>query len=261
MAEEERPSDDADQGGRSVTPTGVHLAQLVGTVSGGLLGSLAGPLGALGGSAAGQAVMIAAAERVINHRQENAFRALAYGAAFAGVSEPELVERMSGDAPRLQLLGGVVEASMQAIAEEKLRALGRVLANASMGRDDAALNIDMLLAHALRDLEAPHLRVLNQLVPRRWAPVDNEPTRFAELGPRMSTKELQAALPPLAPGMHALVAILDGHGLVEKQPIDWNQALGGPFPPTNSDEPWRITSFGLSMILLIESAGALIDPQ
>jgi hypothetical protein len=129
------------------------------------------------------------ADEVVNEAQRS-----------AGLTPDELDAWAQSDV-HLRLLVGVVEASMRTRDGDKLRALKVVLAEGFV--DEARIHIATLLADALREIEAPHVTVLDHMAQR--PPGD---TRMWGL------EELEGKLPRLAEGMGPLLAALQRTGCI-----------------------------------------------
>jgi len=69
-----------------------------------------------------------------------------------------LADVATADDARLELTARVIEGAMRTTREEKIRALGRVLANSLDGT--ATVDQSQILAAALDAIEAPHIQVL-----------------------------------------------------------------------------------------------------
>lgn len=150
------------------TPCDTHplelglLGQAAVSAAGAGLGLVAaGPAGALVGAVLPQLMEAAVRmdERARTHRLERAARTLGRASDVLNVGLPELERLATRDEARTELLARVLAASAHtATAAAKVEALGRVLADGL--RDDARLDEALLLAAALHDLEAPHVRLL-----------------------------------------------------------------------------------------------------
>lgn len=129
---------------------------------------------------------------------------------------------------RLMLATNAIQAAYNTLYEEKIAALATVLAENL--RDDARLDISVLIVAALADLEAMHVRVLNSIegqdLPRR--PDDRDHI----LGVVIQS-QLEEHFPNLASGVLPIMAALERHGLVVEG-----------LAHAEDDHAWRVTAFG-----------------
>jgi len=180
------------------------------------------------------------------------------------------------------LIGSGLEAGTRTVNGDKIRALGRALANGI--KDDALVDPEMLAVAALVDMEAPHVKVLRH-VAEEWPPIwsmggrprGGQPPQPGQ--PARSANELQAELPETSRVVGPVLATLLRHGLlaevdqvakaiqdVEQKRRDrerQNERTGAtrydPFlPKIPPVEPrWSASSFGLYVLeLLRESSTA-----
>ncbi|MFC6157184.1 hypothetical protein [Kribbella jiaozuonensis] len=149
-------------------------------------------------------------EAALERRRRRMGCALEAAADILDVGLHILEERALEYDARLELLAQVLEAAAKTPMEEKLRGLGKVLA---LGYQDDTADISRaaVLAAALADVEAPHVRIL--------ALLRAEPTPGADV-PQSNTRsgwnlgQLNARLPGDADILPAVVAVLAGHGLI-----------------------------------------------
>jgi hypothetical protein len=82
-----------------------------------------------------------------------------------GVGVEIVLERSSAYEDRLELLARVIESSARSTFEEKIDALGRVLADGL--QEDGDIAEALVLARALEVLDQPHVVVLDHLARNR----------------------------------------------------------------------------------------------
>ena len=140
----------------------------------------------------------------------------------------------SGSAPRSRpslLTGFALSAATRTAWEDKLRTLGRSLAEGLLAEDEAKIDTEQMIIAAITDIEGPQLAMLEFLVrwePRRYA--GSPPIRGHSIIPEYSTLEfddswqvherewsheqIAYARPNLAPITPSLLGTLQRHGLV-----------------------------------------------
>ncbi len=127
------------------------------------------------------------------------------GAITAPDTGLERLEQLAaGDAARLELLARVLEAAQRSTIPDKVEALGHVLAS-GLGFGDR-VDEALVLAAALHDLEAPHVRVLAEL---HREPVSPVPASYPAPGrPGWTPEQLVAHLPGTRIVLGALLQVL-----------------------------------------------------
>jgi hypothetical protein len=200
-------------------------------------GVIAGPVGALVG-----AVVSPVLEYILKRGNEeyvaSAEAVLAVAADAAGQPLATLPAYLEGDKRRLHLATTTVRAAMDTLDRQKLDALARVFAFGL--DDDARLEMAALYVVALRELEAPHIRVLRHLVEAKAA------VSTAEWhGARESI--LVSEFPGLSDGLDAIVATLIRAGLAVQTVFDGGDASGV------TDTGWSVTPFGVSTYAWLRS--------
>lgn len=158
--------------------------------------------------------------------------------------EDRLVELATGDDARLELTMRVLEAAARTTLQDKIGALGRVLAQGLQGDTvDPAL----MLAHALEDLEAPHVRVLERIARDGSTPKHDEPApNTGAIG--MSPERLQIDMPGDRAIIDALIASLSLHGLIRDIAI-------GSWSSVEGRARYVITSLGTECLGLLDVRG------
>jgi hypothetical protein len=144
-------------------------------------------------------------------RGQRGARAVAIAANEAGYEWEEFSQRVRSSDARSELCARVLDAAAHTVdLETKVDALGRVLA---MGiRDDAKFDEAVMLADALRDLESPHVRVL-EVIQAAPQPPHGSVAPLAE-GVGWTHEHLNATFPELSHVMFPIVNVLVRHALL-----------------------------------------------
>ena len=96
-------------------------------------------------------------------RREACGYALAVASNEAGIPVEELVRILTDDPAKALLLSRTLEAAADAASDAKVRVLGRGLASGAVTDDDARVMEEVGWAVMLREIESPHLRILDYL--------------------------------------------------------------------------------------------------
>lgn len=257
---------DDDRIGSAIEAAELVVWEVMGAAGGALLGGALGPGGSLVGGVVGQQIANSVGTEVLAYRRARAARMFEVALNASEVSPAELGMDLMSTEARIQLTASAIEAAMRAVADEKIVVLGRLLAEGRLHEDDAVLSVDLPLARALADIEAPHLQLLDRLYDKKL----REPggTR-AEIGfsiahLRGRTTRAQrdgSGFPQFADGMDALLGTLQVHGLARWAPPDWSDVIGQGSIPAPRPSKWYITTFGILLHERIVSAGMeFIDP-
>jgi hypothetical protein len=143
---------------------------------------------------------------------------------------------------RLELLAQVFAAAASTPLDEKVNALGDVLADGLA--DDAEIDDSFLLAASLDAIEAPHIEVLRHINAHPVPLVELRSDRDDE--PRgWQADHLVQALPRLAAILDGLIAVLAGHGLLKD--------MGGvTYPGSVGPAVWTISDLGRRCLFLLD---------
>jgi hypothetical protein len=136
----------------------------------------------------------------------NQRRVAAVAASFSqesGLSVSDLISQSSQNARLADMIAGTLESSARTADERKLRALGRALHLGYTTGDDAALDVAEFMLNSIRDLEIPHIKVLDYLI-RHSRRRRKEHVRL---------EELQRLFPTGIPIAYPSVKTLESHGL------------------------------------------------
>lgn len=210
----------SDQARQVATRTAIE----VGTV--GLGYAVGGPVGALVAAAIKPALeLVAVRERRGLRNIEKIVESVTEA---TGLSPDEFAAWANSADGRLMLITSAIQAAYNTLYEQKVAALARVLTENL--RDDARLDIGILIVAALADLEAMHVRVLHSMekqdLPRLPKGEHHRPGGAAQ-------SQLEQHFPNLASGILPIVAALERHGLVTE---------GLAYDRDN--RAWRVTAFG-----------------
>jgi len=242
-------------------------------ILGGLAGAPFGPVVALTGVEAGEMAgrMLV---KALNRRDKRAASMLSEAVERSGLTSTEFEARLTSSDEHAEVFGRTMEAGARAIATEKLYALADVLASAARTEEPAELDLHLLYADALADIEAPHLEVLRHLYPSRpGIPTSTRPRHLqagrhtaSSISRRHSPPQWQKdGLPHLADGMDALLATLQRHGAAVLHAPDWKGRIEGienlrpQHVTTTPSAEWSITEFGVNLYELVQQANGFLD--
>ncbi|SRR6266536_4186710 len=231
-----------------------RLAELVpagsGAIGGTLLGlALGGPVGALVGAGAGVVV-----QHVVNEAMARMFRrataAVEIAADEAQMTSEELLERIRSNERLLDLAVRVVAAAAETTLEAKVRALGQALARGTLASDDAIIDMERFMVDTLAALEAPHLRVLQQ-INQRYSGYGRRTTPDGQRQAHGWTFEALASRQPgLRPVMRPILSVLTAQALI------FDTAVGTWGYSSGKSERWIITEYGRRFLDLLEERGS-----
>lgn len=173
---------------------------------------------------------------------EKGQRAIDVAADHMGVGVDIVLERSLTYEDRLELLARVIESSARSTFEEKIDALGRVLADGL--QEDGDIAEALVLARALEVLDQPHVVVLDHLARNRLPPAELLDVRHIGVA-GWQVPVIAEALPDLADVMEPLVATLAGIGLLRDN-------TGVNYASQPGPEAWVITSPGLRCLFLLD---------
>ncbi|MFD7026129.1 hypothetical protein [Promicromonospora sukumoe] len=198
---------------------------------GALAGSaVAGPAGGMLGAAAGpmlEPIMRRVWDELASDSRTSAEQVLVEASSYSNKRPDELAESIRQNEER-RLLGGLAfAAGSRTRNKDKIRGLGRALADGVLADDDARLDETHLILRAMDDLEAPHITVLDFLVNfypgKVWQGEQTEPPMRIEDDPsagdrsdsrsRWKVLELEFARPGFRGSVQSLLGTLQRHGL------------------------------------------------
>ena len=138
--------------------------------AGAVLGSIAGPGGAIAGVWLGPKLkrwvrgVWAELSESARQRQTDVL----FWAIREGVPVDEMEARIKASKRTELLTGLALDAAWQTAWDDKLHTLGRSLASGLLAEDDPTIDTEQMIIAAIADIEGPHLAMLELLV--RWAP-------------------------------------------------------------------------------------------
>ena len=142
-------------------------ANAAGNAVGGLLGAALGaPFGPFG-VVAGAAVGAVAEDYVKLYAADRARRVHAMSVAVSEVtddSSDELYSAILGDERKRELLARAVEEAARSIEDQNIRAIAHAFVTGALSSDPAAVDDAMLAIDVVRQLGAPHWRLISTLV-------------------------------------------------------------------------------------------------
>src|SRR4051812_27262783 len=193
---------------------------------GGLAGYAIGSApGAFVGNAAGPAAVAGLAGAIWLVQQQRIGRmdrVVAKMAAGLGIEVDQALNMLSQDERRAEMLGQALEAAARTTSESKIDMLARVLQVAASAGDTATVDRETLVLLALRDMEAPHIQVLERMSRSRWgqeAPRDNGVVVAAAWTARALAQEM----PTHAEVIEPVLGVLASHRAIAAEEIDWNE--------------------------------------
>lgn len=139
-------------------------------------------------------------EAIRGQRRHACGYALAVASNEASIPLDEMIRALVNDPAKALLLARTLEAAADAVSEAKLRVLGRGLASGAVAEDEALVMEEVGWAEMLREIEAPHLRILGYLAQQdsespgymivaSWAELKRESGFDQLLGPTLSMLE------------------------------------------------------------------------
>ena len=213
------------------------------------LGLAAVPVGALAGSVTEEATDAIAS--LLQQRRERVQRFADEAETAAGTQMEELIQQAAADARTLEMLARSVEAASRSLDDQKIDLLARIFVNTV--HDPAKVDEANILIEALRQIEAPHLRVLAvlaepgpHLVPGR-ATEDRPrtPENMARI-PAWRIEDILSADPGLSGAFDALIAKLNALGLV------YDEGSGR----LDYEPLWFLTPFGRACVRYLGERGS-----
>jgi hypothetical protein len=234
-----------------------HLGELLPSTAGAVGGALvavavAGPTGALTGAASG-AVLDHVVKEALGRRRKRGTRALDIAAAEAHLTPEQLLQRILADERLLELAATVIAAAAETTLNAKIRALGQALARGTLATDEAEIDVERFMVATLAALEAPHIRVLHQMVRRHedygeeWGPDGRHKAHGWTL------EALNKQLPGLSTVHRPVLGTLSANGLI------WDTAIGAPgYDVETLGHPsrWAVSLYGARVLRAVEASGA-----
>ncbi|WP_160161025.1 hypothetical protein [Actinomadura sp. K4S16] len=152
----------------------------------------------------------------------------------------QMLQEVTRDDLKAELLFRAIEAAKDSISEIKLQVLARAFATGAFAADEAVVDQSILIVEAISQLEAHHLRVLNILCGESTTHFDSsgapvEEPVASELRNCWSDEQIAQADPGVAAVVNALTARLNNLGMLHD---DSRSRLGIDVAL------WRLTVFG-----------------
>ncbi|MEO3786963.1 hypothetical protein ABGB12_26875 [Actinocorallia sp. B10E7] len=166
------------------------------------IGGIVGPLG--------EELSYALRTRAVR-RSERLQRFFDFAVADENLTAEELLQQITYDDLKLELLARAVNAAVSSTNETRLQALARAFVTGALAADDAAVDQSLLVIDALGQLDVPHFRVLAILLTKAPQHFDKD---FEELHYSWSDKQIAEHDPGLATTVTALTARLNSLGMV-----------------------------------------------
>src|SRR5665213_223473 len=224
----------------------------------GAAAGMTGPLGIVlgAGLAPGLATALRAVGGWYSERQtERVGRMIRTAAKIARLEPDLLVRRMEQTPERAELFVRTFRAAAEASAEVKLVALARSLATSAQG-DSEQVQVETLFVHALSELEAVHLDVLERF---GWSANalglgDGKSADFDVHVAYLNSAQLEMTLPGLAPVIESVLAMLVQHGLLAYStatPVTYGSG-GAPVLQ------WALSRFGREALDRLEASRDLL---
>jgi hypothetical protein len=213
--------------------------------------------------------------RWASHRRDAAGRVLLAAADAIEADVEEVLLQAQAD-PRLELLAGqALAAGAGTVFEDKIAALGRVLARGLMADDEAMLDETSMMLDALSQLEAPHVRILaifaddaNALPVARSSRAFKDPYAAAQYRWRAyEISDLRNNFPHYGIGLIGIISTLERGGMVGTVGPDMEKVFkemqrhdgSSPFAPHGlrraGDVRWRITPLGYEVFRVVREGG------
>lgn len=178
-------------------------------------------------------------------REKNLMTVTEDATNLAGMDGADLVAWIKDDERHAAFFGEALETAWSTLDRHRLRTLSYVLAESF--RDDARLDIDQLVVKALRDLDPPHIRVLNVMAEAEGIPIGEPGGSFqSDPSPPIGIELLTVrnALPELNDGLDAIVAGLERTGCIARS----ERAMFG------GNQPLVVTDFGRTCLEALRKA-------
>jgi hypothetical protein len=209
-----------------------------------------GPPGAVAGAVLTPVVADLYSKAAAEWRSQSAEKAdavLADAAAAGQRTVAELFEEIGEDEDKLLLLAQAVEAAMRTRNQAKVRALGGALASGALAEDRARVDAAQLRVNILRELEAPHFRVL--------ALIAEKSSHTMGVWRGRQESELHQLIagdegPRTAGVLQPILRVLDRNGPIYLSAVGelWDENMADDIRPDAGTNQWTVTNFGRSLL-------------
>lgn len=206
--------------------------------------AVGGPIGALVGGVT--PVFLARGLQALgeHYRRKQEARAsfvIAKAATLAGVEVSEIVQGLTTDPKREELLLRTLRAAEDAALAEKLLAFAHTLANGYQNDSDEVIAWESIFVHVLEDCSVAHLDILRTfLQTENQLGLGDGSTTFDKAPEAINREQLRTVRPEYDSFIDSLVSKLESHGLL--QGATSTSGMGFSLGPKNVT--YRITPFG-----------------
>jgi hypothetical protein len=161
-------------------------------------------------------------------------------------SSRELADRLLETEAKRSLLQSGFSIAQQTQLDEKIRAIGRSLADGALANDDAAVHSELLFHQTMRELDPPHFRLLERM---SLSPAENG-LGGEVVGSSYNRTQIETIAPESVPALDTLIARLDGNGLIRNVSEPRSAIAGGVPEPS-----WAVTEYGRFTLDRLKAVG------
>lgn len=165
----------------------------------------------------------------------------------SGESFEDLLARAHAGETQSDLAESILQQAGDAASEWKMRALGRALARGLLADDDAEIDELRLMLAAMKDLEAPHVRVLQRLY--------SDGDRYSGL----VDYRLAQMFPNGVRVLYSILKTLERHGLAGPLALDHLDDDRGHDAGPDEPQTWAIWDFGILLVEHLLDVGTAPD--
>lgn len=237
--------------GTDKLPESPTLAAMV--VAGGIVAAATASFGPPGAIAA--AMLTPGAERLVEKAaaewrregQRKAAVALSEAADDSGTSVEHILEQMGSHPSRLALLAEALNVAARTSLDAKVRMLGSALASGALAEDDARIDEQHLRVTVLRELEAPHLKVLEVIDTASH----HSQGMWTGASERALMDTVRDGAGPRSSGvLQPILRVLDRNGLIYQSGLGeiWDEHLADDIRDGAGTNEWSTTIFGRELL-------------
>lgn len=241
------------------------LKVLIATLGGGLGFMVGGPVGAAAVAGATESAGVALdvlAHRMRQRSASNAARAIDVALDASCMSEAQLIDALTRDPSTCLLATTALNAAADTALQEKIRLMGHVLANAAT--DVAVVDEELIVARAVRVLEAPHFRTLALLDDPPRFDGDPEGTSTMRWTPQYLASSLgwpQRSVTSVLLTLQSVAAALLSPSTIDGGRASYRELLRTRGPLELNEMYCEITDFGAHLADRIRQASAIVDGE
>lgn len=209
-----------------------------------------GPGGAIAGAMLTPAAEVLVERAAAEWRAEGQRRvglALSHAASTSETTVEKILESCIADSTRLALLARAVEASAAANIDAKVRMLGAALASGALAADEALVDEAQLRVDVIRELDAPHIKVLHAIDQASGHSQGNwtgasEASLIPVVGDGTGARSSGVLQP--------ILRTLDRNGLIHLTGIGeiWDEHQADDYRPDAGSNEWTTTIFGRELL-------------